>query len=76
MSDEIAPKTEIPRPWDSPVPVSHRTCPTHPSTGQRNQFQFRGALQARSAAQIGQKSQSVDRSQGRIRVAHWKSGGP
>ena len=27
----------------------------HPSTGQRNQFQFRGAIQAPSAAQVGQR---------------------
>ena len=30
-----------------------------PSTGQRNQFQFRGAIQAPSAAQVGQRGQSV-----------------
>ena len=29
--------------------------PPHPSTGQRNQFQFRGAIQAFSTAQIGQR---------------------
>ena len=27
----------------------------HPDTGQRNQFQFRGAIQALSAAQVGQR---------------------
>ena len=27
--------------------------PTHPSTGKRNQFQFRGAIQALPATQIG-----------------------
>ena len=50
--------------------------PPHPSTGQRNQFRFRGAIQALPAAQIGQKGQSVGRSQGQIRVAHRKRGGP
>ena len=50
--------------------------PPHPSTGQRNQFQFRGAIQALPAAQIGQRGQSVDRSQGKIRVVHRKRGGP
>ena len=50
--------------------------PPHPSTGQRNQFQFRGAIQALPAAQIGQRGQSVGRSQGHIRVAHRKRGGP
>ena len=29
--------------------------PPHPSTGQRNQFQFRGAIQALPAAQISQR---------------------
>ena len=36
--------------------------PPHPSTGQRNQFQFRefrGAIQALLAAQAGQRGQSV-----------------
>ena len=37
--------------------------PPHPSTGQRNQFQFRGAIQAPSAAQVGQRGQSVGRGQ-------------
>ena len=50
--------------------------PPHPSTGQRNQFQFRGAIQALPAAQIGQRGQSVGRSQGQIRVAQRKHGGP
>ena len=30
--------------------------PPHPSTGQRNQFQFRGAIRAPSVAQVGQRS--------------------
>ena len=50
--------------------------PPHSSTGQRNQFQFRGAIQALPTTHIGQRGQSVDRSQGRIRVAHRKRGGP
>ena len=50
--------------------------PPHPSTGQRNQFQFRGAIQALPAAQIGQRGQSVGQSQGQIRVAQRKCGGP
>ena len=50
--------------------------PPHPSTGQRSQFQFRGAIQALPATQIGQRGQSVGRSQGQIRVAHRKRGGP
>ena len=50
--------------------------PSHPSTGQRNQFRFRGAIQALPAAQIGQRGQSVGRSQGQIRVAQRKCGGP
>ena len=29
--------------------------PPHPSTGQRNQFQFRGAIQALPVTQIGQR---------------------
>ena len=48
----------------------------HPSTGQRNQFQFRGAIQALPTTQIGQRGQSVVRSQGQIRVAQRKRGGP
>ena len=50
--------------------------PPHPSTGQRNQFQFRGVVQALPTTQIGQRGQSVCRSQGQIRVAHRKRGGP
>ena len=50
--------------------------PPHPSMGQRNQFQFRGAIQALPAAQIGQRGQSVGQSQGQIRVAQPKRGGP
>ena len=82
MSDGIAPKTGIPRLWDNTVPVSGRTgeytkfIPLHPSTGQRNQFRFRGAIQALPAAQIGQRGQSVGRSQGQIRVAQRKRSGP
>ena len=37
--------------------------PPHPSTGQRNQFQFRGAIRAPSIAQVGQRGQSVGRGQ-------------
>ena len=37
--------------------------PPHPSTSQRNQFQFRGAIQAPSAAQVGQRGQSVNQGQ-------------
>ena len=50
--------------------------PPHPSTGQRNRFRFRGAIQALPAAQIGQRGQSVGRSQGQIRISHRKRGGP
>ena len=50
--------------------------PPHPSTGQRNQFRFRGAIQTLPATQIGQRGQSVGRSQGQIRVAQRKLGGP
>ena len=35
--------------------------PLHPSMGQRNQFQSQGAIQAPSAAQMGQRGQSVGR---------------
>ena len=35
--------------------------PPHPSTGQRNQFQFWGAIQAPSVAQVSQRGQSVGR---------------
>ena len=62
----------------SQLAVEHESIwfiPPHPSTGQRNLFQFRGAIQALSAAQIGQKGQSVGRSQGKIRVAQRKRGG-
>ena len=37
--------------------------PPYPGTGQRNQFQFRGAIQPPSAAQVGQRGQSVGRGQ-------------
>ena len=37
--------------------------PPHPSTGQMNQFPFRGAIQAPSTAQVGQRGQSVGRGQ-------------
>ena len=37
--------------------------PPHFSAGQRNQFQFRGAIQAPSATQVGQRGQSVGRVQ-------------
>ena len=50
--------------------------PPHSSTGQRNQFLFRGAIQALPAARIGQMGQSMGRSQGQIRVAQWKRGRP
>ena len=81
MSDGIALETGIPRLWDNAVPVSGRTgeyakfIPPHPSTGQRNLFQFQGAIQALPATQIGQRGQSVGRSQGQIRVAQRKRGG-
>ena len=55
---------------------SIRFIPPHPSTGQRNQFQFRGSIQALPTAQIGQGGQSMGRSQGQIRVAQRKRGGP
>ena len=62
-------ETGIPGFWDSTVPVSCRTgrkqfIPPHPSMGQRNWFQSQGAIQAPSAAQMGQKGQSVGRGQG------------
>ena len=50
----------------SQLAVEHESVqfiPPHPSTGQRNQFQFRGAIQAPSAAQVGQRSQRVGRGQ-------------
>ena len=37
--------------------------PPHPSTGKRNQFQLRGAIQAPSVAQVGHRGQSVGRGQ-------------
>ena len=55
---------------------SIRFIPPHPSTGQRNQFQFRGTIQALSAALIGQRGKSVGQSQGQIRIAQRKRGGP
>ena len=54
---------------------SIRFIPPHPNTGQRNQFRFRGAIQALPTAQIGQRGQSVGRSQGQIRLAQQKRGG-
>ena len=53
-----------------------RFIPSHPSTGQRNQFKFWGAIQALPAAQIGHRGQSVGQGQGKIRVAQRKLGGP
>ena len=50
--------------------------PPHPSTGQRNQFQFRDAIQALPTAQKGQRGQSVGRSEGQIRVTQQKRSGP
>ena len=50
--------------------------PPHPSTGQRNQFQFRGAIQAFPVTHISQRGQSVSRSQGQIRIAQRGRGGP
>ena len=50
----------------SQLAVEHESVqfiPPHPSTGQRNQFQFRGAIQAPSAARVGQRSQRVGRGQ-------------
>ena len=55
---------------------SIRFIPPHLSAGQRNQFQLRDAIQALPVAQIGQRGQSVGRSQGQIRVAQRKRGGP
>ena len=77
MSDGIASETGIPRLWELAVgQESIQFIPPHPSTGQRNQFQFRGAIQALPTAQIGQRGQSVGRSQGQIRVTHQKRSGP
>ena len=53
-----------------------RFIPPHPSTGQRNKFKFRGVVQALPATQIGQRGQSVGRSQGQIRVTQQKRSGP
>ena len=55
---------------------SARFIPPHPSTGKRNQFRFRGAIQSLPATQIGQRGQSVGRSQGQIRVVQRKRGEP
>ena len=55
---------------------SIRFIPPHPSTGQRNQFQFQGVTRAPPVSQAGHRSQSVGRSQGQIRVAQRKRGGP
>ena len=55
---------------------SIRSIPPHPSTVQRNLFHFRGAIKALPTTQINQRGQSVGRSQGQIRVAQWKRGGP
>ena len=54
---------------------SIRFIPPHPSKGLRNQFQFRCAIQALPATQIGQRGQSVGQSQGQIRVTQWKRDG-
>ena len=71
----------IPGLWDNAIPVSVeqesiQVITPHPSTGQRNQFQFRGAIQALPATRISQRGQSVGRSQGQIRVAQRKRGEP
>ena len=50
--------------------------PPHLSTVQRNQFQFRGAIQALPATHVGQRGQSVGRSQGQIKVMQHKRSGP
>ena len=50
--------------------------PPHPSTGQRNQFQFRGVVLALPTTQIRQRGKSVGRSQGQIKVAQRERGGP
>ena len=63
----------------SQLDVEHesiRFIPPHPSTGERNRFQFRGAIQALPTAQIVKRSQSVGRGQGQIRVAQQKRDGP
>ena len=81
MSDGITPETGIPRIWDNAVLVSVgqesiQFIPPHPSLGQRNQFQFWGAIQAFPTTQIGQRDQNVGRSQRQIRVAQRKRSGP
>ena len=55
---------------------STRFIPPHPSEGQRNQFQFRGAIQALPATHVGQRGQSVGRSQEQIRVTQQKRSRP
>ena len=55
---------------------SIRFFPLHTSTGQRNQFQFRDAIQALPTTHIGQRGQSVGRSQGQIRITQRERGGP
>ena len=87
MSDGIAPETGLPQrqgsqdfgTMQSQLAVGQESIqfiPPHPSTGQRNQFQFRGVVQALPATQIGQRGQSVGRSQGQIRISQRKRGGP
>ena len=81
MSDKISPETGIPGlgTMQSQLAVGQESIlfiPPHPSTGQRNQFLFWGAIQALPAAQIGQRGQSVGRSQGQFRVAQRKRGEP
>ena len=81
MSDGIAPEIGIPRLWDDAVLVGRRTGEytvhsSTPSIGQRNQFQFRGAIQALPTTRIGQRGQSVGRSQRQIRVTQQKRSGP
>ena len=81
MSEGIALETRIPRLWDmqSQLAVGQESIqfiPPHPSTGQRNQFRFWGAIQALPEAQIGHRGQSVGRSQGQIRVTQQKRSGP
>ena len=56
----LPPETGIPGHWDSAVQLaveqkSVQFIPPHPNTGQRNQFQFRGAIQAPAAAQVCQR---------------------
>ena len=80
MSDGISPETGIPRlgTMQSQLAVGQESIqfiPPHLSTGQRNWFQFRGAIQALPATQVGQRGQSVGQSQGQIRVAQWKCDG-